>query len=155
MEDSDILVKNMCTKEEVRAVVTEEMVSLKEEIFTHINKRFADFPAHMVSAQTTVDELCKLRNWQHEHDEAQKARDILRLKREETDALWRQEMIEFSKDMKRAMFGDKQTGEIGMVREHKIVFDKMIGFKGVEGFFKWFLLSGGVVGLLFALFQKF
>ena len=121
----------------------------------HINNRFLELPLHTVSAKNTVDELCKLRGWQREHDEAQKARDILRLKREEVDALWRADMIEFSKDMKHTIFGDKQTGEIGMVKEHKIMYDKMIGIDGVRGLFKWIILTSGTVGILFALFRRF
>lgn len=64
-------------------------------------------------------------------------------------------MNDSMRDITRALFGDKERGEIGIVQQNREVYEKVLSLNGIKGFFKWILMTGGVVGMLYTLFKKF
>lgn len=59
------------------------------------------------------------------------------------------------KKLMRVMFGDKETGEIGLLLMVKDIHTKIVKVDGVWGFMKLLLLVGGVTGMLYTFFRKF
>jgi hypothetical protein len=155
----------MCTKEETRAVIQEEMkpmldeaiesleYRLREDVLMYVSKSIKEIHSHIESAPKTVEELEKLHSWQKKHDEEQTKRDVLRAIRDEKDALWKEDMSNFSRDMRRIFFGDKDLNEIGMVAEHKIVFSNVIVFGYLKKFLQFLVLVGTSIGVFIA-FRK-
>lgn len=54
-----------------------------------------------------------------------------------------------------AIFGDDRTREKGIKQQTQEMYEKIIQINGFKGFFQSFLLVGGVVAMLYALFRKF
>jgi len=155
----------MCTKEETRLVIQEEMkpmldkaidsleYRLREDVLMYVSKSIKEIHSHIESAPKTVEELEKLHSWQKKHDEEQVKRDVMRAIRDEKDAIWKEDMSNFSRDMRRIFFGDKDLNEIGMVAEHKIVFSNVIVFGYLKKFLQFLLLVSTSIGVFIA-FRK-
>jgi hypothetical protein len=131
----------MCTKEEVRHVVKEEIESLeyrlREDVLNHVSKRIEELGKHLSPSQETITRLCAIEDWRKKHEELA------------IETSRKQDKMFF------AMFGDSDTKDIGMLAKTDLIYTKMIGFNGVKGFFQWVLLTGGVITLLFTAFKKF
>lgn len=124
----------MCTtKVEIQKIVKEELASvrqeLKEDMLSIAQAVAKDTLKHERPAPETLAELKKIDNWIQRHEEV-------------------------SNSFKQALFGDPQTGELGLVRMTRDMHEKFLSFSGVKGLFNWILLTGGVIGLLYALFKK-
>lgn len=59
-----------------------------------------------------------------------------------------------NKKFHRVLFGDKETGEVGMQQMVKEMYTKIVQVNGLVGFFKLFMILGGVSGMLYAFFKK-
>lgn len=110
---------------------------IREDILMHVTKRIEELGKHMIPSQETLTRLCSIEDWRRKHEELA------------LESAKKQDKMFF------AMFGDEETKTIGLVDKTDVIYTKMLGFNGVKGFFQWILLSGGVIGLLFALFKKF
>lgn len=110
---------------------------IREDILMHVTKRIEELGKHMTPSQETLTRLCSIEDWRRKHEELA------------LESAKKQDKMFF------AMFGDEETKTIGLVDKTDVIYTKMLGFNGVKGLFQWILLSGGVIGLLFALFKKF
>lgn len=110
---------------------------IREDILMHVTKRIEELGKHMTPSQETITRLCSIEEWRKKHEELA------------VESAKKQDKMFF------AMFGDEDTKVIGLVDKTDVIYTKMLGLNGVKGFFQWVLLSGGVIGLLFALFKKF
>ena len=126
----------MCTRQEVHEELSLLKDQLKEEFLTYINRRLTD-TMHCTPSQETLRQIAELRTWIEEHKRM-------------TDT-----MNESMRDITRALFGDKERGEIGIVQQNREVYEKVLSLNGIKGFFKWILMTGGVVGMLYTVFKKF
>ncbi len=58
--------------------------------------------------------------------------------------------------LNRVVFGDPlDKNDIGMHGKIDEMYTKLIQVGGIKGFFKWVLLTGGVVSTLYVFFRKF
>lgn len=126
----------MCTRQEVHEELAMLKDELKEEFLTYINRRLTD-TTHCTPSQETLRQIAELRTWIEDHKRM-------------TDT-----MNESMRDITRALFGDKDRGEIGIVQQNREVYEKVLSLDGIKGFFKWILMTGGVVGMLYTVFKKF
>jgi hypothetical protein len=124
----------MCiTKEEVHKILAQELEKLRpelrEDMYVVAQSVVKDYVSHERPSPQTMKELQDINRWISSHEEV-------------------------SRTFSRALFGDTNTKEPGLVAMVRDVHEKILSFNGVKGLFQWILLTGGVLGILWTLFKR-
>jgi hypothetical protein len=133
----------MClTKEEIKKAMREVWeTELEPKMFKAIDEKTLAFlpvaiakgivesEKHMSPSPQTIERFDNIESWMKEHEVV-------------------------SSNIVKALFGNSNTEEQGLVKQMKDVHDKVVAFDGIKGFFQWILLTGGVIGMLYAFFKK-